>query len=148
MILSFIKQPIKKEEGMIIYSIYKNNHPVTPPRVVMCLTQGIWAQKRTLEQLSAFTIQKEKKPRSASRRNRIQHKSFKKENSSGTYYQQIEKVQDTCRCIQKQIEKAQQSIRYSCRSGKLQNIKSAELEIDIELEGIVQIVSNYARDLL
>ncbi len=33
------------------------------------------------------------------RRKRIQHYSFKKEDNSGTYYQQIEKVQDTCRCI-------------------------------------------------
>ena len=33
------------------------------------------------------------------RRKRIQQNSFKKENSSGTYHLQIEKVQDTCRCI-------------------------------------------------
>ena len=31
---SLIRSPIRKEKGMNIYSIYKENHPVTPKQVV------------------------------------------------------------------------------------------------------------------
>jgi hypothetical protein len=34
MVLSFIKQIVRKDAGMTIYSIYKKNHPVTPKQVV------------------------------------------------------------------------------------------------------------------
>ena len=40
MVILFIKKPIKKEENMIIYSIYKKNHPVTPKEVVNVFDLG------------------------------------------------------------------------------------------------------------
>jgi hypothetical protein len=38
--ISFTKSTIKKEENMIIYSIYKNNHPVTPKQVIIVVDLG------------------------------------------------------------------------------------------------------------
>jgi hypothetical protein len=40
MVISFIRPPIRKDIGMTIYSIYKNNHPVTPPQVVNVIDLG------------------------------------------------------------------------------------------------------------
>jgi hypothetical protein len=62
MVLSFIKQGIRKEEDMIAYSIYKNNHPVTPPQVVNVVDLGSRYGKRLSRSTIRIAIQKEKKP--------------------------------------------------------------------------------------
>jgi len=46
-------------------------------------------------------MQKEEKSGIATRRKRLQYNSFKKEDNSGTYYLQIEKVQDNEEYFQK-----------------------------------------------
>ncbi len=40
MVLSFIKQIVRKDAGMTIYSIYKKNHPVTSKQVVTVVDLG------------------------------------------------------------------------------------------------------------
>jgi hypothetical protein len=40
MVLSFIKPPIKTEENMTIYSIYKKNHPYIPKQVITVVDLG------------------------------------------------------------------------------------------------------------
>jgi hypothetical protein len=53
-VLLFIKQDIRKEEGMIIYSTYKNNYPVTPPQVVTVIDLGyLRVQTNFPEQISS-----------------------------------------------------------------------------------------------
>jgi hypothetical protein len=59
MVLSFIKPPIKKEENMIIYSIYKRNHPIIPKQVVNVFDLGyLGVEKDFPEQLSALPYKK------------------------------------------------------------------------------------------
>ena len=40
MVLSFIKQIVRKDAGMTIYSIYEKNHPVTSKQVVTVVDLG------------------------------------------------------------------------------------------------------------
>ena len=64
-----------------------------------------------------------KKPKGVdSRGKRIQPKSLQKKDSDRAHHLQDEKIQDNGRHIQKQVEKLRQGIRYSIRTGKLQNI--------------------------
>jgi hypothetical protein len=61
MVISFIRPSIRKEEGMTIYSIYKNNHPVTPPQVVNVLDLGYLGVETDFpEQLSALPYKKKR----------------------------------------------------------------------------------------
>ncbi len=53
-VISFIKQIIKKERDMTIYSIYKKNHPVISKQVVKVIDLGfLGVEKDFLEQLSS-----------------------------------------------------------------------------------------------
>ena len=59
--LSFTKQTIKKEEGMIIYSVYKKNHPLIPKQVVNVIDLGyLGVEKDFPEQLSALPCKKKR----------------------------------------------------------------------------------------
>jgi hypothetical protein len=58
-VISFIRSPIRKEKCMIIYSIYKENHPVTPKEVVNVLDLGYHGvEKDYPDQLSALPCKK------------------------------------------------------------------------------------------
>ena len=60
MVISFIKQNTRKEEGMIII-LYKKNHPVTPTQVVNVIDLGyLGVEKDFPEQLSALPYKKKK----------------------------------------------------------------------------------------
>jgi hypothetical protein len=59
--LSFIKQRIKKEENMIIYSIYKKNHPIISKQVVTVVDLGyLGMEKDFSDQLSALPCKKKR----------------------------------------------------------------------------------------
>jgi len=59
--ISFIKQPIRKNVGMTIYSIYKKDRPVTPPQVVNVIDLGYLGVETDFpEQLSALPYKKKK----------------------------------------------------------------------------------------
>jgi hypothetical protein len=59
--ISFIKQPIRKDVGMTIYSIYKKDRPVTPPQVVNAVDLGYLRVETDFpEQLSALPYKKKK----------------------------------------------------------------------------------------
>ena len=61
MAISFIRSPIRKDEGMTIYSIYKNNHPVTPKQVVNVVDLGyLGVEKDFPEQLSALPFKRKR----------------------------------------------------------------------------------------
>jgi hypothetical protein len=60
-VISFTKYVIKKEENMIIYSIYKRNHLVTPKEVVNVVDLGyLGIEKDYQEQLSALPYKKKR----------------------------------------------------------------------------------------
>ena len=61
MAISFIKQPMRKDVGMTIYSIYKKDRPVTPPQVVNVIDLGYLGVETDFpEQLSALPYKKKK----------------------------------------------------------------------------------------
>ncbi len=82
------------------YDIYKRNHPVIPKEVVNVYDLGYLGVETDFpEQLSVLPYKK-KRNRFIPRRKRLQHYSFKKENNSGTYRLQIEKIQDYERSLE------------------------------------------------
>src|SRR6185437_13873035 len=58
--LSFTKQTIKKEEGMIIYRVYKKNHPLIPKQVVSVFDLGYLGVEKDFPQ-QLFTLPYRKK---------------------------------------------------------------------------------------
>jgi hypothetical protein len=59
MAISSIKQPIKKEENIILYSIYKKLHPVTPKEIINVFDLGFLGVDMDFsEQLSTLPYKK------------------------------------------------------------------------------------------
>ena len=106
------------------YDIYKKNHPATPKQVVNVFDLGyLGVGKDFPGQISSLPNKKKRSQKdSVSRGKRVQPEPLQKEDSDRAHHLQDEKVQDNERYLQKQVEKVQQGIRYSVRTGKLQNI--------------------------
>jgi hypothetical protein len=54
--ISFIKHPIRKDVGMTTYSIYKKNHPITPPQVVNGVDLGYLGGEKDSRTITGATI--------------------------------------------------------------------------------------------
>jgi hypothetical protein len=72
-----------KKEKRHDYDIYKNSHPVTPKEVVVNIVDlGYRRRKGFPEATICLAMQKEEKSGIVTRRKRLQHGSFKKEDNS------------------------------------------------------------------
>ena len=92
------------------YDIYKKNHPVTPKQVVNVFDLGYLGVEKDFPDQKSSIPNRKKPKRVGSRGKRVQPESLYKENGDRAHHLQDEKAQDTCRCFQKQAEKAQQGI--------------------------------------
>ena len=88
----------------------------------MCLTLDTLGLRRTFQdKYLPYRTKRRGDKKSVSRGKRVQPIPLQKKDSDRAYHLQVKKVQDNERCLQKQVEKVQQDIRYSVRTGKLQN---------------------------
>ena len=94
-----------KKGGRHDYDVYKKNHPVTPKEVVNVFDLGyLGIEKDFPQQLSSLPNRK-KRNLELSQEEMESNKNHSKKRSDRTYHLSIEKIQNTCRRIQKQIEK-------------------------------------------
>ena len=104
------------------YDIHKKSHPATPKQVVNVFDLGcLGVEKDFPGRISSLPNKKKRRQNIVSRVKRAQPEPLQKKDSDGAHHLQDEKAQDSERHFPKQVEKIQQGIRYSVRTGKLQN---------------------------
>jgi hypothetical protein len=59
-VISFIKQPIRKDVDMTLNSTYENNHPVTPPQVVNVIDLGYLGAEKDSNNYQHYHIKRRK----------------------------------------------------------------------------------------
>ena len=112
------------------YDIYKKNHPVTPKQVVSVFDLGyLGVEKDFPEQISSLPNRKKRRPKRLSQEEKEcnQNHSRKRIVIEHTICRN-EKVQDNGGIFRNRLRKIQQGIRYSIRTGKLQNNESSWIE--------------------
>jgi hypothetical protein len=60
-VISFIKQATRKDEGMIIYSVYKKNPPCNPKQVVNVIDLGYLGVEKDFPDQLLFVLPYKKK---------------------------------------------------------------------------------------